>query len=186
MKISEISLNQIWRICDNVFNVYIVTYSTKNFFFALKNLSVKKRNASILLGVEPKIFRLPDCIRPAIERSWARYSAEWKRSFFHRKFFQNILKISSSLKWHIVNSKSQVDKVDIVYRGWYSRVPLSRRVIHSSNDRHNRLKWLIKIEWARKCCMSIIWILSWYKNSKSDRTIFLRLGDDIYSIDVVI
>ena len=92
----------------------------------LKILFCEKRNAFTPLG-----------IRPAIERSWARYPAEWKRSFYHRINFSNIY-----WKFHLVlndfNSKSQVDKVDMVVR-------LSWWVIHSSNYRHNRLKWFGKI-----------------------------------------
>ena len=62
-------------------------------------------------------------IRPAIERSWARYPPEWNPSFFQRKIFQNIYWILH-LVLNDVDSKSQVDKVDVVefrYHGeWYT------------------------------------------------------------------
>ena len=39
-----------------------------------------------------------------------------------------------------VADQVKVVNPDNLYLRRYSRVPLSRRVIHSSNDRHNRLK----------------------------------------------
>ena len=64
--------------------------------------SCEKRNASIRLGIDPRTFRLPiECFiiwaTEAIERSWARYPAEWKRSFFHRIFFIKIEKFLASV-----------------------------------------------------------------------------------------
>ena len=39
-------------------------------------------------SVEKRMF--PQSIRSAIERTWARYPAEWNRSFFHGKFLQKL------------------------------------------------------------------------------------------------
>ena len=56
----------------------------------------------VLVHVENMETLKWQCIRPTIERSWARYPEEWKRSFLDRKCFQNnsfrLLEISYNIE----------------------------------------------------------------------------------------
>ena len=100
-----------------------------------RNFSVKKGTLPLRWVSSPGPF---DCRSNALSSDLRRF-----QNFSHRNLLTPIwLRINRGL---FSDFSKSFQSIMSIIRRVYSRVSLSRTVIHSSNDRHNRLKWFRKI-----------------------------------------